>query len=177
MFVSDATANFRRVVVLALVTLFVWSSASLADDPTFIYLVRHAEKTTEPADDPILTDKGKERAEDLAVRLGAIGQITAIYASQFKRTQLTVKPLSEALDLKIQILDARDVEGNAKHILDNHPGERVVIAGHSNTVPQLVSALGGEPDGPMTEDEYDNLYIVIVEADGSAQTLHFRYGD
>lgn len=36
---------------------------------TRVYLVRHAEKATQPTNDPDLIDTGKERAQDLAALL------------------------------------------------------------------------------------------------------------
>ena len=147
-----------------------------ADDAIAVYLVRHAEKATHPANDPALTVAGEARAATLARMLIDAG-VTAVYASQFQRTQLTVQPLADQTGLDVMVLDAGDVPGNARHILDEHPGGIVVIAGHSNTVPDLVEALGGTAPGPIDDSVYDNLFVVILAKDGSATTLHLRYGE
>ena len=52
-----------------------------------------------------------------------------------------------------------------------------VVAGHSNTTPQLVAALGGEPGEPINESyEFDRLYQVVIGKDGSVTTTLLRYG-
>ncbi len=51
------------------------------------------------------------------------------------------------------------------------------MAGHSNTTPQLVEALGGDPGEPIDENnEFDRLYQVVIGADGSVTTTLLRYG-
>jgi len=54
------------------------------------------------------------------------------------------------------------------------PGRHLVL-GHSNTTPQLVEALGGEPGAPIEEMEYDRLYIVTL-MDGRTSTVLLRFG-
>jgi hypothetical protein len=65
------------------------------------------------------------------------------------------------------------------------------VAGHSNTVPELVRLLGGEVSGlidaghgPMIGDaSYDRMFLVILSAAGGtapadrAQTVELRYGE
>jgi hypothetical protein len=53
----------------------------------------------------------------------------------------------------------------------------IVIAGHSNTVPALVEALGGGAVAPIEEGwEYDNLYVVSIGATGGALVSTLKYG-
>jgi hypothetical protein len=37
-----------------------------------------------------------------------------------------------------------------------------MIAGHCDTVPQIVLELGGGWVNPISENEYDNPYVVII---------------
>src|SRR5687767_8092456 len=64
--------------------------------PLTVILVRHAEKEVVPPEnkDPNLSMAGQTRAQELARMFGGAG-VTSIYATQFKRTQQTVKPLAE----------------------------------------------------------------------------------
>ena len=49
--------------------------------------------------------------------------------------------------------------------------------GHSNTTPSLAGLLGGEPGSKIDEaGEYDRLYVITVDKDGTAQSLLLRYG-
>src|SRR5437899_2869495 len=71
-----------------------------AQFPITVVLVRHAEKAAAPPDDPLLSDSGKRRAQALDAVL-ASAPVTALYASEAVRTQLTLKPLADRLHLDI----------------------------------------------------------------------------
>jgi len=155
-----------------------------ATETTTVMLVRHAEKAAagDPefagasATDPPLTAAGRARADALAQTLAEAG-VTAVYASQFQRTQLTVRPLAEALGLEVQQFPAADVAGIAELVTREHAGGVVVIAGHSNTVPALVEALGAGAVAPIEESwEYDNLYVVSIDGGGSARVVTLKFG-
>ena len=49
------------------------------------------------------------------------------------------------------------------------------MAGHSNTIPEILTALGATAPPPITEAEFDNLYVSAVSAE-AAQLVHLRYG-
>ena len=57
-----------------------------------------------------------------------------------------------------------------------HPRGTVVVAGHSNTVPAIVSALCGCATAPMAEDEYDRLNTIRIDDRGNAVLRISRYG-
>jgi len=151
---------------------------------TTVFLVRHAEKV-DPADpefagaspdDPPLSASGVARAEELARTLGRVG-ITTIYSSPYERTRATVRPLAARLGLEITEHPAADVAELAERIRAANRGGVVVIAGHSNTVPALIEALGAGSVPPIEDAwEYDNLYIVTVEAAGRARVSILKYG-
>jgi hypothetical protein len=46
--------------------------------------------------------------------------------------------------------------------LHDFRGGRVLIVGHSDTVPKIVKALSGIEVGPMSDTEYGILYVVAV---------------
>ena len=96
-------------------------------------------------------------------------------STDYNRTRQTVTPLAEALGLPVEVYDPRALEAFAER-LKTTPG-RYVVAGHSNTTPQLVALLGGEPGEPINEDyEFDRLYQVVIGADGSVSSSLLRYG-
>jgi len=153
-------------------------SARAADQPpTTIILVRHAEKAIVPPEnkDPDLSAAGLARAQELARMLGESG-IKAIYATQFKRTQQTVKPLADKLGLTPVQFEAKQTTELVKQIREKNAGEVVFIAGHNNTVPEIIAALGGPKLPIIPETDFDNFYILTVQSDGTAKLLKLRYG-
>jgi phosphohistidine phosphatase SixA len=152
-------------------------SAWCAQFPLTVVLVRHAEKATTPPDDPGLSDRGKRRAKALDAML-ASAAVTAVYASEAARTQLTVKPLADRLHLEINhTFAAAQPQELAQAILKGKDRVALVV-GHSNRVPQIIQALGGGPV-PVIEDawEFDNLYVVTIYAPGKASTVRLHYGE
>jgi len=142
---------------------------------TTLLIVRHAEKAAEPADDPPLTEAGRERAASLA-RMAAPSGVSAAYATQYLRTQQTVEPLAAQFGLTTRQRDSADIDGLVAQVLSENRGQTVVVAAHSNTVPVLVEKLTGKPAAPIEESEYDNLYVVTSWGAGQGTALRLRYG-
>ncbi|MBK7477533.1 MAG: histidine phosphatase family protein [Haliscomenobacter sp.] len=139
--------------------------------PTTILVLRHAEAGA--GDDPGLTAAGEARAEDLA-HIALQAGVSAIYATQWKRTQETAQPLAAKLRKVIVIKNDMDVEGLAGEILSQHKGQTVLVVGHQPTVPMIIRELGGKLVSPV--EGHDDLYIVTVYAPGKAHVLHLQYG-
>ncbi len=122
--------------------------------PAPIFLLRHAEAAGGSAD-PALTEEGRQRAEAIAQQLRDV-PFEAIYTTDYRRTRETVAPLAEALGLEPQLYDPRDLKGAAERLRGS--GGPVLVVGHSNTTPALVSLLGGAPGAPIAHDDHDRLY-------------------
>lgn len=164
--------------LLLILALALLPTLAHAQSETIIYLLRHAETTGPPYEDnppnPHLSEDGKARAAHLAYLLEHTG-ITHIYSTNYRRTMQTAQPLSEATGLPITPYNPGAL-GDFAAQLKQTPG-RHVVAGHSNTTPALVHALGGDAGTPIDDaSEYDRLYIVIVQPDGEVVTLQQRYG-
>jgi phosphohistidine phosphatase SixA len=161
--------------VLGAVVLFAYF-ATFARPVTTVILVRHAEKKIEPNNpDPDLTDSGQQRAQEIARMFGNSG-LNTIYATQFKRTQQTVKPLSDRSGVSVSLLNSNQSDELVKQILTNHRGQTVFVSGHNNSVPAIVSTLSGDSFPIIPESEYDNLFIVTVYRFGKAKVLKLKYG-
>jgi broad specificity phosphatase PhoE len=161
--------------VLGAVVLFAYFS-TFERPMTTIILVRHAEKNIEPANpDPDLSPAGQARAQELARMFGDAG-IKAIYATQYKRTQETVKPLAEKIGVPATTIDAKNTAELVKQIRAQHNGDVVFVAGHNNTVPEIIAALGGPQLPVIPETEFDNLYVVTIYRVGKAKVLKMKYG-
>lgn len=166
---SALFAIFGAVVILGYFSTF-------SRPVTTVMLVRHAEKRLEPNNqDPDLTPEGVERAHEIA-RMFAGAGINAIYATQYKRTQQTVKPLSERTGIAVTLLDSKQTDELLRRIQTIYRGQTVFIAGHNTTVPAIVSELSGETYPPIPENEYDNLYIVTIYRFGRAKVVKLKYG-
>ena len=143
---------------------------------TTVILVRHAEKKDEPTNkDPDLSAAGLTRAQEIARMFGDSG-ITAIYATQYKRTQQTVKPLADKLGIAVTQLEAQKPGEVISQIQAQHTGGLVFVAGHNNTVVQIIHGLGGPQLPIISETEYDNLFVLTIAGDGKVDLLKLKYG-
>lgn len=164
----------RRAAALAALSLFALGACATepATPETVIYLVRHAEKEAGP--DPDLTLTGQARAEILAQELAGAG-LTNVWSTDYKRTQQTAAPAAKAAGLTVRIYDPGQLDAFADQ-LKLTPGN-ILVVGHSNTTPDLVKTLGGDPGTPIDEaTEYDRLYVVTVTKGRVTSELR-RYGD
>lgn len=169
------------LLMMFLVSVASFPASSVADEqsqqsPMTVILVRHAEKAIVPPEnkDPDLSAAGVARAEAIRKMFGDAG-VAAIYATQFKRTQQMAKPLAEKLGLTVTQADARNTADLVKQIRAKNAGQVIFVAGHNNTVPEIIAALGGPKLPVIPETEYDNLFILTVLSDGSAKLLKLKY--
>ncbi len=120
------------------------------------YLVRHAEKM-DSSSDPDLAPAGVKRSEQLRDILME-SEIDLLYATPYKRTQQTVKPLALALNKFVKTYDARTPFEFVEEMKKIN-GKNIVVAGHSNTVPKMVLYFTGDTVH-IEHDEYYHLFLV-----------------
>jgi broad specificity phosphatase PhoE len=162
--------------VLGAVVVFAYF-ATFRRPVTTVILVRHAEKIIDPNNsDPDLSPAGQARAQEIVRIFGDTG-INAIYATQYKRTQQTVKPLADKLGLPINQVNSKSTADLLTQIRSQNSGQIIFIAGHNNTVPEIIAALGGPTFPVIPETEFDNLYIVTVYRTGKAKVVKLKYGN
>lgn len=150
----------------------------LAQTNTYI-LLRHAEKDTSAAGstmmkaDPPLTQQGLARAEKLLTVLATYSP-DAIYSTNYTRTKSTVIPLSKKFNKDIKIYEPKELAIFAEKLLQEK-GKTIIVAGHSNTTPQLVNLLIKEKKyANLDESVYNQLWIVTVH-DGKAEARVLEY--
>ena len=161
----------RAASALAVLLLCGLARPLAAQDAIFI--VRHAERADASADSP-LSSAGEARAEHLAALLKDAG-ITQILTTDFTRTIQTAAPLASALHLDAVALKAGDQDALLARLRAASPHDRVLVVGHSNTVPALLHALGVTPDVTMNDAEYDNLFLVVPHPGAAPQFIRFRF--
>src|SRR6266849_2763973 len=157
----------KRLASLLLILLLF----TAADDAEPVVLVvRHGEKAKGGGNDPELSPAGHERANALA-RILKDSQITAVFVTEFKRTQETAAPTAKETHITPTIVPSTDIAGLAVKL--RAVNGNALVVGHSNTIPDLIKALGiaipiNIPDGDYTE-------IFVVSLSDSPQLLRFHY--
>jgi broad specificity phosphatase PhoE len=141
-----------------------------------VFIVRHAERADAgtkppPGADPDLSAAGRARAESLAAMLkdARIGQI---FITEFKRTRQTADPLAKLLGVEPTVITQK--EGLALVQRLQSASGPVLVVGHSNTVPEIIKALGVAEAVSVDDTEFDNLFIVVPGSTPSLIRLHYR---
>jgi APA family basic amino acid/polyamine antiporter len=140
---------------------------ALASAQTMVILTRHAERADGAATmsapgqapvDPPLSAAGEARAQKLATMLADAG-ITVVFTTEFRRTKDTAAPLAAKLALTPEVVAASKAADLIAKITAK-PNDIVFVVGHSNTVPGMITALGG-PLVTIADNEYDNLFLYV----------------
>ncbi len=152
--------------IVAMTLVISMLSPVIAAD-TIIYLTRHAEKES-AGTDPALTAQGQQRAQNIANTLKKVG-IKTIYSTNYVRTQQTAQPLASVLILPVQSYDATQLATFAQQL--KNARNTTLVVGHSDTTPELIRLLGGDPGADIGEAEFDRLYQVIIGDDGHVTTV------
>ncbi|MFC3715929.1 histidine phosphatase family protein [Luteimonas soli] len=165
-----------RFLILACALALSACAVIPAFSPSVTYVVvRHAEKVGDGSRDPSLTDAGRARAHALAARLRS-RDVVAVYATDFRRTRNTAEPTAATHDLSIISYDAdAPPKAVAERLRRAHATGTVLVVGHSNTVPGIVSALCGCEVAPIDESDYGNLFEVRIRAGAAPVLSQQRY--
>lgn len=176
----SAMRTFARTTVAVSLALGMPYLTYAQGGPAAVILVRHAEKATVGGADPSLSEAGQARAKALAVVL-ADANVTAIITTTFKRTTETADTLAAARRITHEKIA---IEGaTAKHVsavaaaVGKHAGEVVLVVGHSNTIPAIVTALGGPKLPDLCDAAYATLFYLLPAKDGKpASVVRVKYG-
>lgn len=152
---------------------------ALRAEPPLVVLVRHADRGTEPADDPGLSPAGQARARALGDALG-FAQVGAVLTTQYRRTRETGGAVAQRLGLVPRVVEARSGEDPAIHIAEVVAAVRqqtvpVLVVGHGNTVPAVLAALGGPQLPDLCETSYGHAFVLVPGA--KPISLQLRYGE
>jgi broad specificity phosphatase PhoE len=173
LFSATALTAMAGIVVLMFAAWW-WLTAN----STTIIVIRHAEKVLDVGADPPLSEAGGARAALLARMFGnprLPGHIDAVYVTPDQRSRLTAAPLAQVLG--VTAIEATDEPARLAHrVLHEHSGGRILIVGHSDTVPAIVAALSGASAIPPIDAlEYCTMYIVTVPRIGHANFVRLTY--
>jgi phosphohistidine phosphatase SixA len=155
-----------------LCVLVLLAAPTVAAAQGAVFVVRHAERADTSADS-VLSAAGQARAMRLAVILKDAG-ITQIFTTNMRRTVQTAAPVAVALTLTPTELPSADLDALLTKLRSATQRDRVLVVGHSNTVPEIVRGLGIST--PVTiGDEYDNLLIVIPREGSASSLIRLKY--
>jgi len=178
----ESKPGFRTVIVFSMLFAVLGAVVVIAYFVTFrrpvttVILIRHAEKIIDPNNNDVdLSPAGQARAQEIARMFGDAG-VNAIYATQYKRTQQTVKPLADKIGVPVTMMNSKSTGDLLAQIRAQHSGQTIFIAGHNTTVPEIIAALGGPQYPIIPESEHDNLFIVTVYRTGKAKVVKLKYG-
>lgn len=168
------TSRLTLAFVLTIGSTFSAATQAIAQGaPAMVILVRHAEKASAGGSDPSISEVGQARAKALAAAI-ANANVTAIITTTFKRTFETAEPFATAHGITIEKLA---VNGDVAAAVRKHAGEVVLVVGHSNTVPGIVTALGGPKLPDICDASYATIFTLVPAKDGkSANVVRSKYG-
>lgn len=158
----------RKLPTLAIA--LACTSMAFAGPTPIVFVVRHAEKEASAANDPDLSETGQKRAAALA-RILHDAELTAIFTTEFKRTQQTAARVGAAAHVTPTVVPAKDIAGlvdKLRHLKDN-----ALVVGHGNTIPDLFKALGLQAATNIPEDDYNELFVVIMNEQPQLVRLHY----
>ena len=146
---------------------------------TIVYLVRHAEKSTENPSNPDISVQGHIRADSLASQLKDAG-INVIITTHLKRTIQTAEPLARQRGITPEVVGITGT--TAEHVdsvvaaVHRHMGSTILIVGHSNTIGKIAEALGAPHIGDLCDNEYSDLIILSIHRSSPVGYLMDSYG-
>src|SRR6266487_5203883 len=150
--------------------LSIFIAVTIASAQPVVVIVRHAEKAASGGKDPDLSPAGRARAEALARILKDSG-ITAIFTSEFKRTQETAAPTATSAHVTPTVIAAKDTAGLVAK-LHQLNGNALVVA-HGDTIPNIVKAL--EINSPINIPDADYSELLIVTLGDKPQLFRLHY--
>jgi broad specificity phosphatase PhoE len=162
-----------RPAVCGVVTLAALTAAATpAWAQKTVIVVRHAERVDSSTDSP-LSPAGQQRAQTLA-RTVSRAEVTAIFVTQFQRTQMTAAPLAAQLKLTPTVVTA-NTTALVERIRRDHGNDVVLIVGHSNTVPEILTQFGVTEPVTIQDDEFDALFILVPRGQAGPSIVRLRY--
>ena len=157
---------------LALILSITLLLATYVNAAPVVFIVRHAEKASTGGKDPDVSAEGQKRADALAQILKD-SKITAVFVTEFKRTQETAAPTARAAQVSPTVIPANDIGalvGKLRALNGN-----ALVVGHGNTIPDLLKALGITTPVSIPEDDYSEIFAVVFGDTPQLLRLHYPF--
>jgi broad specificity phosphatase PhoE len=146
------------LLVIALLALAGCATPRPPGPPPATYVMRHL-NTPAGERDPDLLPEGRRAAAALVGWFARErARPAAIYVSDFRRTRQTAAPLAASLGLTPIVYDPADTPALIAQVRAG-PAPALIV-GHSNTVPDIVAALGGTRPAPLVHADFGDIWRV-----------------
>ena len=149
---------------------------------TTIVFVRHTDTDTSVAEDPPLSERGRQRAERLADFLedvDVVASVNAIFVGHNKRTEQTAAVLAARLNVSMEARDQDNVVSYIGYVKRHHGGEIVLVVADGDMIPAMIDELHGNGSKRLPSfdpKDFDEIYIVTSPWYGKVKTLRLHYG-
>lgn len=144
--------------------------AGPASPTLVVFVLRHAEPTGTTSGDPGLTEAGRERAERVGAMLRSVGVVRALHTPALRARQ-TAEGIARVCACGTGSYDPANPAGITRKLIEG--GGVWALVGHSNTVPDLVRRLGGDPGTDLiAPDTYDDVFMIARAGGTLSMRLH-----
>jgi broad specificity phosphatase PhoE len=137
-----------------------------------IYLIRHAEKEASGTD-PRLTPAGRERAVAWA-EMFRHSEIDVILTTDAQRTRETGGIISRSLGAPREELPREDIARLIDLLQFDHADDTVLIVGHAETIPSVLSNLGVFDTIEISQTDYANLFVLTTGSGDEPSLVRLR---
>jgi broad specificity phosphatase PhoE len=97
--------------------------------------------------------------------------ITAIFTSEFKRTQETAAPTAASTGIATTVVPAKDPAALVPKL--HQLNGNALVVGHGNTIPNIIKALGINAPINIPDADYSELLIVTLGDKPQLFRLHY----
>jgi len=163
----------------------VVSTAEVQAKDTVVLIVRHAEKPSVGRD---LSPEGEARAQKLVQYFkdykmgGKPVVLNHLFATEDSknsdRPRLTLEPLSKALELPLDTsFKNQQFKKLASHIKQHCQGGRVLICWHQGNIPDLLKALGADPNALLPRGNWPSSqfnWVIELHYNSTGQLVASR---
>jgi broad specificity phosphatase PhoE len=150
--------------------LLILVSVSAASAQPVVVIVRHGERAANGGSDPDLSSAGRARADALSRILKDSG-ITAIFTTEFKRTQETAAPTATSTHVAPTVVPAKDTAALVAKL--HQLSGNALVVGHGDTIPNIIKALGIDVPINIPDADYSELLIVTFSDKPQLFRLHY----
>ncbi|MGB5211197.1 MAG: phosphoglycerate mutase family protein [Gammaproteobacteria bacterium] len=154
-------------LMFLLAVSWLWTSMGTVT----VIFVRHAD-TVGHEDQRQLTEDGMQRAAALARLLQDV-PLAAVYVNELSRTRATGEGVAKVTGAPLIELPST-ASADLVRELKQHKGEIVLVVGHSNTVPELIRALGGTAE-PISDTDFSQLLVLTTGLFDKTRVLRLNY--
>jgi len=96
-----------------------------------------------------------------------------VFVTELKRTQETAAPTARAAEVSPTVVPANDIAALAQKL--RALNGNALVVGHGNTIPDLLKALGITTPATIPEDDYTEIFAVLVGDAPKLVRLHYPF--